>query len=77
MPFKSLMFLSTPAPLPRRIHGRDYAGLRGGYGPRYARALRPDPALRAPGGGDIAVLPAWPLTRIDVAGGSGGVPWAA
>lgn len=77
MTFKSLMFLSTPAPLPRRVRGRDYAGVRGGYGPRYARAARPEPALRAPVVDDIAVLPAWPLTRILAACPSDDLPRVA
>ena len=37
MSFKSLMFLSDPAPSLRRVRGGDYAGLRRGYGPRYRR----------------------------------------
>lgn len=77
MPFQSLMFLSAPAPLPRRIHGHDYTGLRGGYGPRYARVVRPEPVLSVPVAGDIAVLPAWPLTRIQAACPPGDVPRAA
>jgi len=77
VPFQSLMFLSAPAPLPRRIHGHDYTGLRGGYGPRFARVVRPEPAPHAPVTGDVAVLRASPLTRIQAACPPGEVPRAA